>query len=112
MESSFGKNLKFFRENKGLTQEDVAEKCGVSATCVSRWETGAWRPKPRKQSMLAEILDVSVKDFYLTNGFGVDDSIIDQVVREMETMSEKEQELVLSMVKTVKQFQESEIKPV
>ena len=29
-----------FRTEFGYTQEDLAELCGVDASCISRWETG------------------------------------------------------------------------
>ena len=29
-----------FRTEFGYTHEDLAELCGVDASCISRWETG------------------------------------------------------------------------
>ena len=29
-----------FRTELGYTQEDLADLCGVDASCISRWETG------------------------------------------------------------------------
>ena len=40
MNETFSKNLRKLRQEKKLTQEQVAEKLGVSAQSVSRWETG------------------------------------------------------------------------
>ncbi len=40
----FGMLLKTLRTEKGLTQEQLAEKCGVSNRAVSRWETGTNMP--------------------------------------------------------------------
>ena len=37
-----GAFLKQCRKEKNLTQEQLAEKFGVSARTVSRWETGDW----------------------------------------------------------------------
>ncbi len=36
----FAANLRNLRLEKGMTQEQSAEKLGVSAQSVSRWETG------------------------------------------------------------------------
>ena len=44
MNDNFSKNLRKLRLEKKLTQEQVAEKLGVSAQSVSRWETGATFP--------------------------------------------------------------------
>ena len=40
MNKTFSKNLRKLRLDKQRTQEQVAEKLGVSAQSVSRWETG------------------------------------------------------------------------
>ncbi len=40
MNETFSKNLRKLRTEKKLTQEQVAEKLGVSPQAVSRWETG------------------------------------------------------------------------
>ncbi|WP_330655437.1 helix-turn-helix transcriptional regulator [Alkaliphilus sp. B6464] len=36
---SLGKKLLYLRKQAGLSQEDVAEKLGVSRQTVSKWET-------------------------------------------------------------------------
>ena len=40
MNDTFSKNLRKLRQEKQMTQEQTAEKLGVSAQSVSRWETG------------------------------------------------------------------------
>jgi len=40
MNDTISKNLRKLRLEKQMTQERVAEKLGVSAQSVSRWETG------------------------------------------------------------------------
>lgn len=40
MNDTFSKNLRKLRLDKQMTQEQVADKLGVSAQSVSRWETG------------------------------------------------------------------------
>ena len=36
----FGEKLRNHRKGLGMTQEEVAEKVGVSAQAVSKWEAG------------------------------------------------------------------------
>ena len=57
---SIGKNLKALREERKLTQEQVADALGVSFQAVSSWERDEYRPETDNLIRLAEILDVSV----------------------------------------------------
>ena len=38
MNKYFAKNLKYLRENKGLSKSDLASKLNVSQSTISRWE--------------------------------------------------------------------------
>lgn len=37
---TFADKLQSLRKNQKLSQEDLAEKCGVTRQSVSKWETG------------------------------------------------------------------------
>ena len=41
----FGENLKQIRKTKKISQEELAEKLGVSRQSVSKWETGVSQTK-------------------------------------------------------------------
>lgn len=55
-------NLKRVRLEKGLTQNDVAAKLGISRQAVSRWENGAAYPDIDNLTLLSEIYGVSVDE--------------------------------------------------
>ena len=57
---SIGANIKQFREERGFTQEKVAEKLGVTFQAVSSWERDEYRPDLEKAVKLAELFDVSL----------------------------------------------------
>ena len=57
---SIGSNIKRFREERKLTQEQVAEKIGVTFQAVSSWERDAYNPDTDKLLRLAELFDISV----------------------------------------------------
>lgn len=39
MKETMGKRIAAFRKEKGMTQEELAERMGISAQAVSKWET-------------------------------------------------------------------------
>ena len=50
------------RKSKGLSQEQLAERVGVSRQAVSKWETGAASPEFDKLAALSACLGVSVDE--------------------------------------------------
>ena len=61
----FHENLLQLRKLKNLTQEDIAEKVGVSRQAVAKWESGETTPDLERARLLAHVLCVSLDD--LTN---------------------------------------------
>ena len=57
---SIGSNIKSLREERKLTQEQIAEAMGVSFQAVSAWERDEYKPDVDKLIRLAEVLDVSI----------------------------------------------------
>jgi len=64
MNDIISKNLRKLRLEKQMTQEQVAEKIGVSAQSVSRWETGATFPDILLLPELAKLYGVLVDDLF------------------------------------------------
>lgn len=57
-----GKNIKKFREQKGLTQDALAEKLNVTRQALSNWERGKTQPDIETLQKISEILEVSVEE--------------------------------------------------
>ncbi len=57
---SVGSNIKSLREERKLTQEQIAEAMGVSFQAVSAWERDEYKPDVDKLIRPAEVLDVSI----------------------------------------------------
>ena len=55
-----GSNIQSRRKMVGLTQEQLAERLGVSRQTVTKWETGDSTPDLANAGALAEALDVSL----------------------------------------------------
>ena len=57
-----GKFIADLRKEKGLTQEQLGEKIGVTNKTVSRWETGVYLPPADVMLVLGELFSVSVNE--------------------------------------------------
>lgn len=56
------RNLIELRHEKNLTQKEVAEKIGVSASAIGFWETGINEPKATYLMKIAKFFDVSIEE--------------------------------------------------
>ena len=61
-QKKIGNFLRELRKEKNLTQEQVADRLGVSGRTISRWETGAYMPDISLIVDIAEMYDVDVRD--------------------------------------------------
>ena len=59
-----GKKIRQLRFRAGLTQEQLAEKLGLGAQAVSKWENAAAMPDITALPLLAEIFGVSIDDLF------------------------------------------------
>ena len=59
-----GKKIKQYRFKTGLTQEQLAEKLGIGAQSVSKWENAVAMPDITTLPLLAEIFGVSIDDLF------------------------------------------------
>lgn len=58
----FKDNLAFLRKVNRMTQEELAEKAGVSRQALAKWESGETVPDLEKCRVLAETFGVSLDD--------------------------------------------------
>ncbi len=65
---NFGKNLQFLRKmHDGMTQEELAEKMGVSRQTISKWEMQSAFPEMEKAIALRKLFACSLDDLLLEN---------------------------------------------
>ena len=60
MENKLAENIRSYRKNRGLTQEQLAERLGITLGTVSKWERGSSEPDLGFLMDLAELFQVSV----------------------------------------------------
>ena len=56
----FSKRLMHLRKQESLSQEQLADRLGVTRQSVSKWESGTVLPEIVKLISLSEMFDVSV----------------------------------------------------
>jgi transcriptional regulator with XRE-family HTH domain len=60
------KELRETYGGKGVSQEFVSQKLGVTPNTVSRWETGTYKPKVADLQKLADLFSVPISVFFPT----------------------------------------------
>ena len=92
METVFSKQLQMLRKQSGITQEQLADKLGVTAQAVSKWENGLSVPDSDLLIFLAEELDTSVNAL-------LGETIQEQESDDLKTISEKLEIINLQLAK-------------
>lgn len=75
----FGDNLKSLRKSKKISQEQLAEKVGVSRQSVSKWETGEAYPEMSNILALCSIFHCNIND--LVNEQLIDLDSLDEEIK-------------------------------
>ncbi len=57
---SLGKRIKYFREKKGLTQIELAEKSGLSRSFIGRMESGSYNASLESVVAVANAIKVNI----------------------------------------------------
>ena len=89
-----GKKIRQLRFKAGLTQEQLAERMGIGAQSVSKWENAVSMPDITSLPLLAEIFGVSIDDLFdlsteqrlnrIENRMDVEEELPPDVFREYE----------------------------
>lgn len=85
-QKKIGSFLKELRKEKGITQEEFAEKLNVSGRSVSRWETGSNMPDISLLIEIAEFFDVSIPE--IINGERKSESMNEEVKEVADKLSD------------------------
>ncbi len=87
MDEKFGERLIVFRNRKGLSQDELSQKLGVSRQSISNWENGSSQPSIEFVKKLSEIYEVTVDDL-----LNVDKSVEDCYKKENSSSSSKKED--------------------
>lgn len=96
-----GKRIKMYRMAKGLTQEELAEKIGLSRNYYSAAERGVYSLNLDKVVEIINILDCSADEIFadvINKGYKTKTSILSEKIS---TLPKEEQERILAIVDTL-----------
>lgn len=94
----FGSNIHKYRIAKGLTQEDAAEQCGLSANYFRQIELGNKVPRLETFLRIAEVLGVSTDLLFAGNFSWVLEARSNELFEKIEKLPSKQQDFILSTV--------------
>lgn len=84
-----GSVIKKYRKIIGLTQEEVANRLGVSTPAVNKWENGNSNPDIELLPPIARLLNISL-DTLLSFNQKLTDVEIEEIIKQMDKMFSKE----------------------
>ncbi len=94
-----GKFIAEKRKEKGITQNELAEKLGITDRAISKWETGRCLPDAGLMHDLCETLGITVNDLF--NGEVVDmkenEQKLEEHLLEMTKLKEERDRLLLRL---------------
>lgn len=94
----FSENLKELRKKKHLSQQDLADKSGLSKRVISYYESEEENNFLDKAEKIAKALDVSIADLLIPPGLTKTDNS-DNIFKNIDVRTLKKLELLLSLSK-------------
>ena len=84
MAKYFNANLKYIRQQKGISQQELADKIGTDRSTISRWENGEIDTPLEMAMKIAEVLNVPYYDFFgrdlrFDNGEFIETKIVETI---------------------------------
>ena len=96
-----GKKIRQLRFKAGLTQEQLAERLGIGAQSVSKWENAVAMPDITTLPLLAEIFGVTIDDLF--------DLTTEQRLNRIENRMDAEEELPADVFREFEGFLQAEL---
>ena len=66
-----GEKIKLYRENKNMTQGEIADILGVKSSTISKYEAGTLEPNIESLKKLAELFEVSIDELIKEDDFDI-----------------------------------------
>lgn len=95
----FGENLKNIRKQKNISQEELAEKLGVSRQSISKWETGENFPSMNNIMCLCDIFKCKINDLVHEDFTDIDS--LDSEIKESVVKFKKEKQIKVKLISKI-----------
>lgn len=80
--------IKKYRKEAGMTQEEMANRLGVTTPAVNKWENSNSKPDIELLAPIARLLDISL-DTLLSFHEKLSDTEIEEIIRKMDRCFQK-----------------------
>lgn len=94
VQKQLAENMRLYRKQKGLTQEELAEKAGTATNYIGTIEIGKKFPSPKMIEKIAAALEVDELSLFSTNICNISES----------DMRELENKLIKNIGETVRKI--------
>lgn len=105
---SFGQRLRLLREQRGLTQRDLAERINTQIAQISRYENGLYLPGPETLIEISSILHTSLDQLLLgkesqqgTSAAPVRNLLLLERLSDLDQLPREDQEVVVRLIDAV-----------
>lgn len=104
--SIIAKNIKYLREKKGYTQEQLAEAANLSVSHISKVESGQRRIGMKSYLAILDTLNVNEEDFVSLAAVENSDNYIWKIHQILNGCNEMEKKFLLNVLTYIKQNME------
>ncbi len=88
-------SLKYFRNKKGFTQKELAEKTGISYKCIEKYESGDLSPTVKKLEVIAKSLEIEVSYFFERENYISSEGYF---LKGYNALTERDKEIVCALI--------------
>ena len=101
-----GNRIRFFRKERGLTQEQLALSCGITTTYLGLLERNLKNPTIKILEQICCSLNITLSEFFsenLTTDFQTDtyDCLTRQIIAQVHPRSADEKKQILTILKNI-----------
>jgi transcriptional regulator with XRE-family HTH domain len=104
-----GDRIRFLRQDRGLSQEQLALRAGLNTTFLGQVERGIKKPTIETIEKISNALDITFQDLFSFENNIIkhkDSTIIDKIAFELNGRSNEEQTVIYNLVKQILHFRD------